>query len=67
MRSSARITGDTAVLAAQSPSFQLINQLFLHDYGDCTDLVGECAVNSPAWRSAKAELADYLISITELW
>lgn len=62
-----RITGDTAVLAAQSPSFQLINQLFLREYGDCMDLVGECSANSPAWRSAKAELADYLISITELW
>ncbi|WP_406273747.1 hypothetical protein OH799_35430 [Nocardia sp. NBC_00881] len=62
-----RIAGDTAVLAAESPSFQLINQLFLRDYGDCVDLVGECATNSQAWRSAKAELADYLISVTELW
>ncbi len=63
----ARVMGDEARAPEASPSYQLICQMFVRPVEDCLALVDECATASPAWRKAKAELAEYLISITELW
>ena len=41
--------------------------MFFRPAAECAALGRECAAASPAWRKARAELADYLISITELW
>lgn len=63
----ALVTGDEARTPEASPSYQLACQMFLRPPAECAALARECAVASPAWRKARAELADYLISITELW
>jgi tryptophanyl-tRNA synthetase len=63
----ARVMGDQARTPETSPAYQLICQMFFRPYADCLDLAGECAAASPAWRRTRAELAEYLISITELW
>lgn len=62
-----RISADDVRAAEQSPSFQLISQLFTHSAEDCVRLSHECAQATQAWTDAKAELTDYLISITALW
>jgi tryptophanyl-tRNA synthetase len=63
----ARVIGDEARTPEASPSYQLICQMFFRPVEDCLLLVQECATASPAWRKTQAELAEYLISITELW
>lgn len=62
-----RVMGDEARTPQNSPSYQLICQMFLRPYPECLDLLGECAAGSVAWRKARADLAEYLISIAELW
>ncbi|WP_327110496.1 hypothetical protein OHB12_22230 [Nocardia sp. NBC_01730] len=62
-----RINCDDVRAAEQSPTFQLINQLFLRPAEDCRQLRRECADASPAWMETKAELVDSLVAITELW
>lgn len=61
------VMGDEARTPQQSPSYQLICQMFFRPHTECLDLIGECAAASPAWRKTRAELAEYLISITDLW
>jgi tryptophanyl-tRNA synthetase len=63
----ALVKSDEATTPETSPVYQLICQLFLRPYHECAALVDACATGSPAWTTAKAELADYLISVTELW
>ncbi len=63
----ARVTRDDARTPEASASYQLICQMFLRPIDECLALVDECKTASPKWRRTKAELADYLISITELW
>lgn len=63
----ARVMGDEARAPQSSPSYQLICQMFFRPVEECFALVHECAAASPAWRKTKAELAEYLISIAELW
>jgi tryptophanyl-tRNA synthetase len=63
----ARVMGDEARTPETSPSYQLICQLFFRPYEQCIELIHECATASAAWRKTRAELAEYLISITELW
>jgi tryptophanyl-tRNA synthetase len=61
------VTGDEVRNPEASPSYQLTCQMFFRPAAECAALGRECAAASPAWRKARAELADYLISITELW
>lgn len=61
------VAGDEARDPGASPSYQLICQMFLRTPAECAELARECAAASPAWFRARAELAEYLISITELW
>lgn len=61
------VMADEARTPETSPSYQLICQLFFRPYDECIALIHECATASPAWRKTRAELAEYLISITELW
>jgi tryptophanyl-tRNA synthetase len=63
----ARVASDEATTPDTSPAYQLICQMFLRSYEDCLALAWDCATGSGAWKKAKAELADYLVSITELW
>lgn len=63
----ARVMGDEARTPEASPSYQLICQMFFRPIEDCLALVQECATASPAWRKTQVELAEYLISIAELW
>jgi tryptophanyl-tRNA synthetase len=62
-----RLQGDDARTPEASPTYQLICQTFFRPYEDCVALVEDCAAASPRWQRIKAELADYLIAITELW
>jgi tryptophanyl-tRNA synthetase len=52
---------------AASPSYQLTCQMFFQPPAECAVLARECAAASPAWRRARTELAEYLLSVTELW
>lgn len=63
----ARVMDDEARTPEASPAYQLICQMFVRPVDECLALVQECATASPRWHRAKAELADYLIAITELW
>ena len=63
----ARVMGDDRRTPESSPSYQLVCQMFFRPVEVCLELAHECATASPVWRKTKAELADYLISITELW
>jgi tryptophanyl-tRNA synthetase len=63
----ARVMGDEARTPEKSPAYQLICQTFFKPYPECVALIHDCATASPAWTKTKAELAAYLISITELW
>jgi tryptophanyl-tRNA synthetase len=63
----ALVTGDEARIPEASPSYQLTCQMFLRPPAEFAELARECAAASPAWRRARAELAEYLISIAELW
>lgn len=63
----ALVAGDEARTPEASPSYQLTCQMFFRPPAECAALARECAAASPAWRRARAELADYLISVTELW
>lgn len=61
------VAGDEARDPGESPSYQLTCQMFFRPPAECAALARECAAASAAWRRARTELADYLISITELW
>jgi tryptophanyl-tRNA synthetase len=63
----ALVTGDDARTPETSPAYQLICQMFFRPAAECAVLARECAAASPAWRRVRAEFAEYLISITELW
>lgn len=63
----ALVAGDKACTPETSPSYQLTCQMFFRPPAECAALARECAANSPVWRRARAELAEYLISVTELW
>jgi tryptophanyl-tRNA synthetase len=63
----ARVMSDDSRTPHTSAAYQLICQMFFRPYGECLDLIGECASASPMWRKTRSELADYLISIAELW
>lgn len=63
----ARVMGDRATTPERSPTYQLICQTFLRPYDECRALADACATDSAEWARAKAELADYLISVIELW
>jgi hypothetical protein len=63
----ALVMGDEARSPETSPSYQLTCQMFFRPPAECAALARECAASSPAWRRARAELAEYLVSITELW
>jgi tryptophanyl-tRNA synthetase len=63
----ARVMGDDARAPQHSPAYQLMCQMFFRPYEECLDLMSECAAASPTWRKTRADLAEYLISITELW
>jgi tryptophanyl-tRNA synthetase len=62
-----RVMGDEARTPEKSPAYQLVCQLFTKPYDETVALIHECSAASPAWTRAKTELADYLISIAELW
>lgn len=62
-----RVMTDHERMPERSPSFQLMTQLFQHPYADSAALARACTEASTAWRSAQTDLADYLISIIELW
>ena len=61
------LMGDEARTPETSPSYQLTCQMSFRPPAECVALARECIASSPAWRSARAELAEYLISLTELW
>jgi tryptophanyl-tRNA synthetase len=61
------LMGDEARTPETSPSYQLTCQMSFRPPAECAALARECVASSPAWRRARAELAEYLISITELW
>lgn len=63
----ARVMGDEARTPEKSPAYQLICQTFFRPYEESLALIHDCATASPAWKKTKAELAEYLISVTELW
>jgi tryptophanyl-tRNA synthetase len=63
----ALVTGDDARTPETSPAYQLICQMFFRPAAECAVLARECTAASPAWRRVRAEFAEYLISITELW
>jgi tryptophanyl-tRNA synthetase len=63
----ALVTGDDARAPEASPTYQLTCQMFFRPAAECAALARECAAASPVWRRSQAELAEYLISVTELW
>jgi hypothetical protein len=63
----ALVAGDEGRTPESSPSYQLTCQMFFRPPAECAVLARECAAASPAWRRTRAELAEYLISITGLW
>ncbi|MFF5230289.1 hypothetical protein [Dactylosporangium sp. NPDC000521] len=63
----ARVTGDEARTPAESPAYQLLCQTFFRPHEETIALIRDCATGSPLWRKTKTELAEYLISVMELW
>lgn len=61
------IRDDTIRRPETSPTYQLICQLFLRPFEECLTLADACANDTPAWSRAKAELIEYVVSVTRLW
>jgi tryptophanyl-tRNA synthetase len=61
------IPGDRCRVPETSPTYQILCHTMLRPPEECTALAAECATASSTWHRAQVELADYLVSIAELW
>jgi tryptophanyl-tRNA synthetase len=61
------LAGDEARNSGESPSYQLMCQLFRYPYAETIELIHECAGATARWRRAQRELVDFLVWVVEQW
>lgn len=62
-----RLADDDIRLPEDSPTYQLIYQMLIYPHDETLELYRHCMESTERWKRAKVELADYLISLCEMW